>query len=78
MTVRYPNYKKLTLSIRPEEYDVLRFVAFKRKTSIAGLARGLIRELLEDEEDVTDGMKALEDRKGAMDWETFKRQHLGL
>ncbi len=77
MPVRSPNYKKLTLSVRLEEYDALRFVALKRKTSISGLARGLIRELLEDEGDIIDGLKALEDRKGAMDWETFKRQYLG-
>ena len=73
-----PVYKKLTLSLHPEEYEVLRFVAFKRKTSVAGVARELIRELLEDEEDIRDGMKALEEKGGAMDWETFKREHLGL
>ncbi|MBI4333757.1 MAG: hypothetical protein HY673_21050 [Chloroflexi bacterium] len=78
MPATNPNYKKLTLSIRPEEYDVLRFVAFKRKTSVAGLAREWIRELLEDEEDIRDGLKALEDREGSLDWETFKRKHLGL
>jgi DNA-binding MarR family transcriptional regulator len=78
MTVRSPNYKKLTLSIHPEEYDILRFVAFKRKTSVAGVARELIRELLEDEEDISDGLKALEERGDSLDWETFKREHLGL
>ena len=71
-------YKKLTLSLHPEEYEVLRFVAFKRKTSIAGVARELIRELLEDEEDIRDGLKALEEKGDTMDWETFKRDHLGL
>lgn len=73
-----PVYKKLTLSLHPEEYEVLRFVAFKRKTSVAGVARELIRELLEDEEDIHDGMKALEKKGDTMDWETFKRKHLGL
>jgi hypothetical protein len=78
MTVNSPNYKKLTLSIHPEEYDILRFVAFKRKTSVAGVARELIHELLEDEEDISDGLKALEDKADTMDWQTFKREHLGL
>ncbi len=72
------NYKRTTLSLRPEDYDVLRFVAFKRKTSVAGLVREVIQELLEDEEDIRDGLKALEDRGDTMDWETFKRQYLGL
>ncbi len=78
MTVSNPGYKKLTLSIHPEEYDVLRFVAFKRKTSMAGLARELIRELLEDEEDIQDGLNALKEKGDTLDWETFKRKHLGL
>lgn len=78
MPISNPNYKKLTLSIHPEEYDVLRFVAFKRKTSVAGLARELIRELLEDEEDIRDGLKSLKEKGDTLDWETFKREHLGL
>lgn len=78
MPVSSPNYKKLTLSIHPEEYDILRFVAFKRKTSVAGLTRELIRELLEDEEDIRDGLKALAKKGDTMDWETFKREYLDL
>jgi len=78
MAAKSPNYKKLTLSIHPEEYDILRFVAFKRKTSVAGVARELIRELLEEEEDIRDGLKALEEKGDRLDWQTFKREHLGL
>ncbi|MBI2836477.1 MAG: hypothetical protein HYX85_02145 [Chloroflexi bacterium] len=72
------DYKKVTLSIHPEEYEILRFVAFKRKTSMAGVIREMIREILEDEEDIRDGMKALEEKGDTLDWETFKREHLGL
>jgi len=72
------SYKRTTVSLHPEEYEVLRFLAFKRKTSVAGLVRELIRELLEDEEDIRDGLKALSDKGDTMDWETFKRQYLGL
>lgn len=71
-------FKRTTISLHPEDYEVLRFVAFKRKTSVAGVVRDLIRELLEDEEDIRDGLKALEEKEGTLDWETFKRQHLGL
>ncbi len=78
------SYKGTTISLHPEEYEVLRFLAFKRKTSVAGLVRELIRELLEDDEDIRDGLKALEDKDDTLDWETpvswetFKRQYLGL
>ncbi|MBI2832113.1 MAG: hypothetical protein HYX79_07650 [Chloroflexi bacterium] len=72
------SYKRTTISLRPEEYEVLRFLAFKRKTSVAGLVKKMIQELLEDEEDIRDGLKALEDKGDTMDWETFKRQYLGI
>lgn len=71
-----PVNKKLTLNLHPEEYEALRFIALKRKTSMAGVAHQLIREFLEDEEDIRDGMKALEEKADAMDWEAFKREHL--
>jgi predicted DNA-binding protein len=72
------NYKRTTISLRPEEYEVLRFLAFKQKTSVAGVVRGLIAELLEDEEDIRDGMKALQEQGGSLDWQTFKKENLGL
>jgi len=78
MVIASGNYKKVTLSLHPEEYEVLRFVAFKRKTSVAGVVREMIQEVLEDEDDIRDGLKALEDKGNSLDWETFKREHLGL
>lgn len=78
MAIASRNYKKVTLSLRPEEYEVLRFVAFKGKTSVAGVVREMIQQVLEDEDDIRDGLKALEDKGDSLDWETFKREHLGL
>jgi len=78
MAIASHNYKKVTLSLHPEEYEVLRFIAFKRKTSVAGVVREMILEILEDEDDIRDGLKALEDRGDTLDWESFKREHLGL
>ncbi len=78
MTVASGDYKKVTLSLHPDEYEVLRFVAFKRKTSVAGVVREMIQEILEDEDDIRDGLKALEDKADSLDWQTFKRKHLGL
>ena len=71
-------YKRTTISLRPEEYEALRFMAFKRKTSVAGIVRELIYERLEDEEDIRDGLKALEEKRDSLDWKTFKKDYLGL
>ena len=78
MVNKVDSYKRTTISLRPEEYEVLRFLAFKRKFSVAGLVRELIQELLEDEEDIKDGLKALEGKGNTMDWETFKRQYISV
>jgi predicted DNA-binding protein len=78
MTDVKDNFKRTTISLRPEEYEALRFMAFKRKTSVAGVVRELIYEHLEDEEDIRDGLKALEEKGDTMDWETFKKEYLGL
>lgn len=71
-------YKRTTITLPQEDYEVLRFVAFKRKTSVAGVIREMIQELLEDEEDIRDGLKVLEEKGDTLDWGTFKREHLGL
>ena len=78
MVTASKEYKRVTLSLHPEEYEVLRFVAFKRKSSIAGVVRDMLREIIEDEEDIRDGLKALEEKGDTLDWATFKREHLGL
>lgn len=78
MTRVADNFKRTTISLRTDEYEALRFLAFKRKTLVAGVVRELITELLEDEEDIRDGLKALEDRKDTLDWETFKKEYLGI
>ena len=70
------SFKRTTISLRPDEYEALRFLAFKRKTSVAGVVRELIIEKLEDEEDVRDGLKALQEKGDAMDWATFKKDYL--
>lgn len=72
------DYKRTTVSLRPEEHEVLRFVAFKRKTSVAGLVRQMVLDLIEEEEDIRDGLKALEEKADTLDWETFKKKHFGL
>jgi hypothetical protein len=71
-------YKRTTISLRNDEYEILRFLAFKQKTSVAGVVRGLINEAIEDQEDIKDGLKALQEESVSLDWETFKKEQLGL
>jgi hypothetical protein len=78
MAVASNNFKRLTLSLHSDEYEALRFVAFKRKSSIAGVVRDMVKELIEEEEDIRDGLKALEEKGDTLDWASFKREHLGL
>jgi hypothetical protein len=42
----------------------------------AGVVRELIYEHLEDEEDIRDGLKALQEKGDTMDWATFKKEYL--
>jgi hypothetical protein len=72
------NFKRTTISLKEDEYEVLRFIAFKQKTSVAGVVRRLISELVEDQEDIRDAMKAMNETSGGLDWQTFKREKLGL
>ena len=71
-------FKRTTLSLREEEFEILRFIALKRKTSVAGVVRSLIADLIEDQEDIRDGLKALQDEAQSQDWQTFKADKLGL
>ena len=45
---------------------------------VAGAVPDLIFEHLEDEEDIRDGLKALQERGDTMDWATFKKDYLML
>ncbi len=78
MTQTKDNYKRTTISLLPEEYEALRFMAFTQKTSVAGIVRELIYEHLEEEEDIRDGMKALAEKGNTINWETFKKEYLDL
>jgi hypothetical protein len=78
MTGTTKTYRRTTISLAPGDYEVLRFVAFKRKASVAGLVRQMVLDLIEEEEDIRDGLKALEEKPDTLDWETFKRKHLGV
>ena len=62
------NFKRTTISLRSEEYEALRFVAFKNKTSVAGVVRRIdIR---------TPGRRGR--HKGRNEGSRRKREHDGL
>ncbi len=71
-------FRRTTISLRNEEYEALRFLAFKRRKSIAAVVRELIYERLEEEEDIKDGMKALAEEADTMDWDTFKKGYIDI
>jgi len=53
--------------------------AFKR----SGITESELQEAgrrirLENKEDICEGKKALKNKKGSLDWETFKKERLGL
>ncbi len=70
--------KRTTIFLTPEQHERLRRLAFEKRTSMARLLRDAALEILEDEEDIQEGSKALEEKTGTQDWETFKRKTLGL
>ena len=70
--------KRTTIFLTEEQHEKLRLLAFEQRTSMAQLLRDAALEVLEDGEDIREGLRALADKKGTMDWETFKRERLGL
>lgn len=70
--------RRTTIFLSQEQHERLRRLAFEQRTSMAKLLRDAALEILEDEEDTREGLRSLKDRKGTLDWGTFKRERLGL
>ncbi|MBI2855663.1 MAG: hypothetical protein HYX93_02315 [Chloroflexi bacterium] len=72
--------KRTTIFLTEEQHERLRRLAFERRTSMAKLLRDAALEILEDEEDIREGLKALEDKEGTITWEQYqqrRRERLG-
>ena len=67
------NLKRTTIFLTEEQHERLRNLAFKQRTSMAKLIRDVTLEILEDEEDIREGLKALADKKGTVTWATYQR-----
>ena len=68
------NLKRTTIFLTEEQHERLRRLAFEQRTSMAKLLRDAALEILEDEEDIREGLKALADEEGTITWEQYQRQ----
>ena len=64
--------KRTTIFLTEEQHEGLRRLAFEQRTSMAKLLRDAALEILEDEEDIREGLKALSDEDGAITWEQYQ------
>ena len=64
--------KRTTIFLTEEQHERLRRLAFEQRTSMAKLLRDAALEVLEDEEDVSEGLKALADEGGTITWEQYQ------
>ncbi len=58
--------KRTTIFLTEEQHEGLRRLAFEQRTSMAKLLRDAAVEILEDEEDIREGLKALSDGEGTI------------
>jgi len=66
--------KRTTIFLTEEQHEKLRRLAFEQRTSMAKLLRDATLEILEDEEDIREGLQALDDETGTITWEQYQRQ----
>ena len=66
--------KRTTIFLTEEQHERLRRLAFEQRTSMAKLLRDAALDILEDEEDIREGLKALENEEGTITWEQYQRQ----
>ena len=66
--------KRTTIFLTEEQHERLRRLAFEQRTSMAKLLRDAALEILEDEEDIREGLESLADKKDTVTWEQYQRQ----
>lgn len=66
--------KRTTIFLTEEQHERLRRLAFEQRTSMAQLLRDAALEILEDEEDIREGLKVLKEEEGTITWEHYQRQ----
>jgi len=68
------NLKRTTIFLTENQHERLRRLAFEQRTSMAKLLREAALEILEDREDIQEGLKALADEEGTITWEQYQYQ----
>ena len=64
--------KRTTIFLTQDQHERLRRLAFEQRTSIAKLLRDAAQEILEDDEDIREGLKALADEEGTLTWAQYQ------
>ncbi|MBI2957805.1 MAG: hypothetical protein HYY32_03075 [Chloroflexi bacterium] len=65
--------KRTTIFLTGEQHERLRRLAFEQRTSMAKLLRDAALEILEDEEDIREGLKALAEEQGTVTWAEYQQ-----
>jgi len=65
--------KRTTIFLTEEQHENLRRLAFERRTSMAKLLRDAALEIIENEEDIREGLKALAEAEGTVTWEQYQQ-----
>ncbi len=66
--------KRTTIFLTQEQHEGLRRLAFEQRTSMAQLLRDAALEILDEEEDIREGLKALSDEEGATTWGQYQQR----
>jgi hypothetical protein len=66
--------KRTTIFLTEDQIEKLRQLAFIRRTSMSQLIRDAAMEVIEDEEDIREGLRALADEQGTVTWTDYQRR----
>lgn len=69
--------KRTTIFLTEDQHEKLRQLAFEQRTSMAKLLRDAALEIIEDEEDLSEGQKAYSSEKGSISWTDYKKHRQG-
>lgn len=64
--------KRTTVCLTEDQHERLRRLASEQSTSIAKLLRDAALKILEDDEDVREGLEALANHEGTVTWEMYR------
>ena len=68
-----PRPETITIFLTEEQHEGLRHLAFEQRTSMAKLLRDAALEILEDAEDIQEGLEALADNESTITWKQYQR-----